>query len=177
MLIRRIARPMLAASFVVDGVDVLRHPGPHADLARAALAPALDRIPVTSRLASLRTPSTRQLVTAVQLHGAAVAGAGILLALGKAPRVAALALAALTLPSALAQLPGGDRAAADVTTRTERRRRLVQQTSLIGGALLAGIDTEGRPGLHWRISQRCSSGHESGAAARHVAERQEQRNR
>ena len=152
MLLRRIARPMFASSFVIEGIDVLRHPGPHAELARVGLSPVLDRLPATSRVSSLRTPSTRQLITLVRIHAAAVTVAGLLLALGKAPRTAALALAALTLPSAAVSLPLPLLNSVDSAPSKDRRRRLIHQVSMAGGALLAGIDTEGRPGVGWRVS-------------------------
>ena len=37
MLIRRVARPMLAAVFIGQGIDALRSPKPAADAARPAL--------------------------------------------------------------------------------------------------------------------------------------------
>ncbi|WP_124342620.1 DoxX family protein, partial [Cellulomonas algicola] len=94
----------------------------------------------------------RQLRSAVQAHGAALAVAGGLLAIGKAPRTAALALAALTAPLVVVNLPdkGLDR---DPVVKAERRTRLVRAVSALGGALLAAADYEGRPGLSWRVQQ------------------------
>ncbi len=145
MLLRRIARPLFASWFIAEGLDVLRHPGPHAKDARAAL----DRL---SRLTSqdLRI-SEAQLTTAVQAHGVAVAGAGLLLVLGKAPRTAALALAVLTAPLIVANLPDKAADAGDKPAAKARRDRLVRALSSTGGAILAAADREGRPGLAWRV--------------------------
>lgn len=153
MLLRRIARPMLSSSFVLEGIDVVRDPMPHAELAAAALTPCLDRIPTTSAFARFRSPSPRQWVAATRVHGAAITGAALMLALGRCPRGSALALAALTAPTAAANLPLRSLAAADPASPRERRRRLVTLVSLIGAAVLAGLDSEGRPGLGWRLEQ------------------------
>ena len=89
MLVRRIARPLFAAVVVADGVDVLRTPEPHVARARKAWEDARARTDLPSL-------DHAQLRTAVRVHGGATAAAGVLLALGKAPRAAALALAVLT---------------------------------------------------------------------------------
>ena len=62
MLLRKIARPMLASWFVLEGVDVVRDPMPHAELMAAALAPCLDRIPTSSALSRFRSPTPREWV-------------------------------------------------------------------------------------------------------------------
>ena len=78
--------------------------------------------------------------------------AGSLLALGKAPRAAALVLAGLAVPLVIANLPFTDRPGIDQDERRERRDLLVQAVSFMGGALLAGADYEGRPGVAWRVN-------------------------
>src|SRR5690554_6322222 len=91
MMVRRIARPLFAAVFVAEGVDVLRSPEPHvtrADLAYRRLRTRFD-LPEMDR---------SQMRTLVRAHGAATAVAGLMLALGRSPRLAALALAALSVP-------------------------------------------------------------------------------
>ncbi|GEN78327.1 DoxX family membrane protein [Actinotalea fermentans] len=149
MLTRRIARPLLAGWFVTEGVDAVRHPGPHVERMRDAWR----RLAARTGLGD--PPPTDTLRLAVRLHGGAMAGAGVLLAAGKAPRTSACALALLTLPLAVADAPvrtqgavtpatlaaGGDRGA----------RTLLRDLSLIGGALIAGLDKEGAPSLGWRV--------------------------
>ena len=152
MLLRKIARPMLSSWFVLEGIDVVRDPMPHAELAAAALAPCLERIPTTSALARLRSPSPRVWVSLTRVHGAATTGAALMLAAGRCPRGSALALAALTAPAAIANLPLSALAEADTASAPERRRRFVTLVSLVGAAVLAGIDTEGRPGIGWRLA-------------------------
>jgi uncharacterized membrane protein YphA (DoxX/SURF4 family) len=149
VLLRRVARPLFATWFVAEGVDVVRHPAPHAEQLRSTLArvpagllpPSLDVVPSDARLRAL-----------ARAHGAALAVAGLLVVGGKAPRTAALALAALTAPLVVANLP--DRKAdRDREHRRARRDRLVQAVTFTGAALLVAADREGRPGLAWRVEQ------------------------
>jgi uncharacterized membrane protein YphA (DoxX/SURF4 family) len=140
MLLRKIARPLLATWFIYDGVDAARHPAAHALTARG---PA-DQ--VTSQIG--REPLTdRQLKIAIRTHGALTVTAGVNLAFGRTPRLAALALAALSVPLAVAEQPFTSGSVA----RGERTERFVRRLGAIGAALLAGIDTEGKPGVAWRV--------------------------
>lgn len=151
MLVRRIARPLLATVFVADGVDALRHPDAHVDRAEEAYGRLAARV-------DLPEVGRGQMVTAVRLHGAAVTVAAVALAVGRAPRTAALALAALTTPVALAHAPWPDGSRSG--GRLERLRaagstgggldRFLRDLSLVGATLIAAVDLEGRPGLRWR---------------------------
>jgi uncharacterized membrane protein YphA (DoxX/SURF4 family) len=156
MLLRPLARPLLATWFVRDGLDAVRHPGVHVDAARG---PA-DQI---SSLVGGSAPLTdAQLTTAVRVHGGLTAAAGVALAVGKAPRSAALLLALLTVPLAVADQPftsGPD-------SRSVRTERFVRRLGAIGAALLAGIDYEGRPGIAWRVEHSKAARAASRAASR-----------
>src|SRR3954451_18981891 len=80
-IVRRLARPLLAAPLIQSGLDAARHPGPQAELAR----------PVLQRVAGpLRLP--KDPVVVVRGAGAVTAVAGVLLSLGKLPRLSALAI-------------------------------------------------------------------------------------
>lgn len=156
MLLRRIARPLFASWFVSEGYDAARRPEVHAERARAGLERVVRLVPrgaLGGALDRYRQPTTAQLVTLVRAHGAATAAAGVLLAAGKAPRTAALALAALTAPLILANLPLRGRPAPDKEARRNRKDRLVRAVAFTGGALLAGADYEGRPGVAWRVAK------------------------
>lgn len=156
MLLRRIARPLFASWFVSEGYDAARRTEMHAERARAGVENVLRLVPrgvLGGALDRYRQPTRAQLVTLVRVHGAATAVAGVLLAAGKAPRTAALALAALTAPVILASLPLRERPALDTEARRERRDRLVRAVAFTGGALLAGADYEGRPGVAWRVAK------------------------
>jgi len=139
MLLRRIARPLLASWFVSEGLDAARRPTAHVAFAR----PAVDEL-------LARTSSVPR--TIVQVHGAATAAAGLALAFGKAPRTAALLLAALTLPVAAASMPGRKSAGTPTEVRRARWERFVRSLAFAGAALLAGADNEGRPGVSWRLA-------------------------
>ncbi|MDM8083837.1 DoxX family protein [Cellulomonas cellasea] len=156
MLLRKVARPMFATWFVSEGLDAVRHPSAHTAVAAGALASAIGRVPrgaLGGSLDALREPSHRQITTLVQAHGVATAVAGVALAAGKAPRTAALVLAGLTAPLVVANLPDKKREPVSADERRERRRRLIRSLAFTGGALLVGIDHEGRPGIAWRVGQ------------------------
>ncbi|WP_028047666.1 hypothetical protein [Cellulomonas sp. URHE0023] len=155
MLLRRVARPLFASWFVSEGLDVVRHPAAHAAEARGALTTLLDRLPAqVSRGPAGEVVgyelSDRQLTTVVQVHGAALAAAGVLLSANKAPRIAAFALAVLTAPLILVNLPR-KRGTESKLERRARRERLVRSLAFTAGAVLAAADYEGRPGISWRV--------------------------
>ena len=150
MIARPLARAMLAAWFVSQGIDALRHPGKHAAAATPALRPLAERAGAAAGrdLGGYLEGSTMRRV--VQVHGAVTALTGLSLVLGKAPRTAALLLAGLSAPLLLANLPV--RVAGETREDREARRdRLVQALTATGGAILAAVDREGRPGVAWRI--------------------------
>lgn len=150
MLARPLARAMLASWFVSRGLDAVRHPADHVDESLPVLRTLADKAsgPVDVDVAKLLDERTMRRV--VQLHGAVTALTGISLVLGKAPRTAALVLAGLSVPILLGNLPlrvpGESR-----EDRAARRERLVQSLTATGGAILAAVDREGRPGIAWRV--------------------------
>ena len=144
-MIRLLARPMLASSFIFSGLDRLRH----ADATAAQLAPVL--APLSAAL-----PVDASEKTLARLLAGAQVGAGILLALGKFSRPAAVVL---TLTAGLGTVV--EYRTAETTTkenRAHRRNQLTKNIALIGGALLASVDTAGRPGLAWRTEKFIKSG-------------------
>lgn len=150
MLVRRIARPLFATWFLVHGVNSFRRPRPHAERAEAAWRRAATRIDLPA------PPSPDTVRTLVKVHGAAMATAALMLASGKAPRAAALALAGLTVPVALVDQPfwvprSASTAPAAEPVRASLRERFVQDVTMVGGALLVAMDRAGRPSLTWRM--------------------------
>jgi uncharacterized membrane protein YphA (DoxX/SURF4 family) len=87
--------------------------------------------------------------TWVRINGIVQVGAGVALAVGRCPRVAALALAASLVPTTLA----GHRfwEEAEGADRTRQRIHFLKNVSMLGGLLLAADDTGGRPSIPWRI--------------------------
>ncbi|MGW0817887.1 DoxX family membrane protein [Streptomyces viridiviolaceus] len=137
-LLRVAGRPMLASMFVVGGLNSLRSPGDVAPLAEPVVRPLADRV-------SVLPDSTEQLV---RLNGAAQVVGGVLLGLGRFPRLSALALAATLVPTTLA----GHRfwEAREGADRTQQAIHFMKNVSMLGGLLIAADDTGAAPSLLWR---------------------------
>ncbi len=164
MLIRRVARPMLSAVFISRGVEALRSPKPAVDASRQTLE-GLSKLPDPVGTNVPSNPETVAKVTAaVQIGG------GLLLATGRLPRFASAALALSVVPSSL----GGHAFwnEIDPQRKADERRAFVTDISLIGGLIIAAVDTEGKPSLGWRgrraarkVSDAVASALPAGAAA------------
>ncbi|TDL08670.1 DoxX family membrane protein [Mycolicibacterium obuense] len=142
MLIRRVARPMLSAVFISRGVEALRSPKPAAQSTQNTLD-GLSKLPDP---VSTNLPSDAE--TVARINAAVQIGGGLLLATGKLPRVASAALALTVVPGSL----GGHNFwnQTDPQRKAEERRAFVTDISLIGGLIIAAVDTEGKPSLGWR---------------------------
>lgn len=132
---------MLAAIFVSGGVDALRAP-------QARVAPAEK---VAPKLAAKIPYLPEDTETLVKINAAAQIGAGSMLALGKLPRLSALALIATLVPTTAA----GHRfwEYEDAAQRGNQRYHFLKNVGLLGGLLLAAVDTEGRPSIGYRARQ------------------------
>lgn len=137
-LVRRLARPFLASSFVVQGMSTLRNPGPAAEMAH----------PVIRRLSAMFPQLPQEPEQLVRLNSAVHLVAGSTLALGILPRLSATALAASVVPTTF----GGHRfwQEDDPAARKQDRIQFLKNLGLIGGLLLAAVDTEGRPSVAYR---------------------------
>src|SRR4030088_1299736 len=157
MLIRRIARPMLSAAFISRGVDALRSPKPAAEAARPALE-GLSKLPDP---VGTNVPSNAE--TVARVNAAVQIGGGLLLASGKLPRVASAALALTVVPGSL----GGHMfwRESDPQRKADERRAFLTDVSLIGGLIIAAVDTEGKPSLGWRGRRAAHKGCEAVTAA------------
>lgn len=145
MLIRRIARPMLSAVFIGRGVDALRSPKPAADAAR----PTLEGLSKLPEPVGTSVPADAE--TVARINGMVQIAGGLLLATGKLPRVASAALAVTVIPGSL----GGHMFwnETDPQRKAEERRAFLADVSLIGGLIIAAVDTAGKPSLGWRGRQ------------------------
>lgn len=139
MLLRRVARPLLAGIFIQSGVAALRDPKTHADMA----APVLDRV---TAVAPVEDPPDN--VTLVQIDAGVKIGAGVLLAIGKAPRLSSVMLAATLIPTTAAQHRFWE--TDDPNQRANQQLHFTKNLALLGGLMLASADTEGKPSLAWR---------------------------
>ncbi|MGV0582556.1 DoxX family membrane protein [Mycobacteroides chelonae] len=149
MLVRRIARPMLGSIFIAAGADGLRHPEASAAVAEPLVNDLLENAPSSATRYLPRDPSTY-----VQIHGAAQLAAGLALASGRLPRVSAWVLAGTLVPVTL-----GSKAfwrETDPALKLQQKTDFWKNVSILGGLIIAGIDTEGRPGLSWRARRAAS---------------------
>ena len=142
MLVRRIARPMLSAVFIGRGVDALRNPKP----AAAAARPTLEGLSKLPDPVGPKVPFNAE--TVARINGAVQIGGGLLLATGRMPRLASATLALSVIPGSL----GGHMFwnEADPHRKADERRAFLADVSLIGGLIIAAVDTEGKPSLGWR---------------------------
>lgn len=155
-LTRRLARPLLAAPYLAAGLEWLRNPAEH--------APAI--APVVHRLApQLGLPDEPE--RAARLVGGIQLGAGVLLAMGRVPRVAAAVLALTSLPGAVGDRPFW--AESDPEKRQNRRQETLVQAGAVGGLILAAVDTQGRPSLSWRARRATRRARKTGEEAYETA--------
>lgn len=142
MLIRRIARPLLSVAFIGQGVDALRNPKPAADAAR----PALDGMRQLPDPIGSNVPTDAE--TFARINAAVQIGGGLLLATGKMPRLASAALAFTVIPASLSGHMFWNES--DPQRKADVRRAFMTDLSLLGGLIIAAVDTEGKPSLGWR---------------------------
>ena len=134
-ILRVFARPMLATSFVLDGIDALTRPARHVERFER-VSPLLERAGLPPVLASDARILTRAC-------GAVSVAAGLGLATSRAPRTCAAVLAALNLPLTLINNPvwavkGGQ-------ARKEALSGLARGGAVGAGLQLPADDREGRP--------------------------------
>lgn len=146
MLVRRLARPLLASTFVFGGIDTLRNPEGRAGAAKR----------VTSAI-----PADD--VQLVMVNSAAQIVAGSLLALGRLPRLSAAVLAVSLVPTTLAGHPFWEQT--DAAARKAQLQHFLKNASMLGGLLLAAVDTEGRPSVAWRTRRAAKEARRAGKVA------------
>ena len=156
-MIRRLARPLLAATFVAEGVDALRNPGPHVALAEGAGLTDAERL--------------------VRINAATKVGGGALLAMNRMPRLSALALAASLAPTTAVR--NAFWSESDPEAKARKQQGFVTDLGLLGGLLIATADTGGResvPHAAARISRRTKrKAAKRAAAAQKAAHKQSKR--
>ncbi len=129
---------MLASIFIIQGLDTVLHPDRKVAAAEPVVRPLAER-------ASFVPDDVEQ---AVRINGAVQLVAGSMLALGRFPRVSALAIAASLLPTTYA----GHRfwETDDKQERMQQRIHFLKNVSMFGGLLIAAGDTAGNPSIAWR---------------------------
>lgn len=147
---------MLAATFISRGVEAVRSPQPAADAARPTLE-GLSKLPDP---VGPNVPTNAE--TVAKVTAGVQIGAGLLLALGRLPRLSSAALAVSVVPGSLGSHAFWNET--DPERKAAERRALLSDVGLIGGLIIAAVDLEGRPSLGWRgrraarkVSQRVTA--------------------
>lgn len=143
--VRATAHALLGAIFVADGMRAACSPDQFAGPARRVT----DRLVPPQEWAGRGLPTDPR--TLVRITGLVHAGGGLMLATGRATRPAAAVVAATLLPTTIAVHPFWT--CPDPARRDAQRRQFLKNLGLLGGLLLAAVDTGGRPGLRWRAGR------------------------
>ena len=143
MLVRRIARPLLAAPFVYGGVSTLRKPQDRVPGARPVVEKIAD---VADKQLPVQLP--HDVEKWVKADAAVKVVAGALFGLGRLPRLSALVLAGSVVPTTLAGHRFWEHT--DPTERFGQISNFLKNSGLLGGLLLAAVDTEGKPSVGYR---------------------------
>ncbi len=165
MILRRVARPLLASIFVFGGINVLRNTQAHAKTAEPFLTDAFDKL---EGLVPEQVP--RDPATLVRIDAAVKIGAGLALASGKAPRLASFVLLGSLVPTTLAAHSFW--AVKEPAERQKQMTQFVKNASVAGGLLLAVSDTAGKPSLGWRARRAAKdAGHSAEKLGRKAEKR------
>lgn len=133
-MFRHIARPLLAAVFVSEGVSALRDPKPRAEKAAPLVKSAAERF---------GTPDDPVLVVRAG-GGVAVAG-GLGLVTGRAPRLSSLLLATTLVPTTITEHPFWE---APAEERSGQLTLFLKNAGLLGGLLLMADPPSVRAVVH-----------------------------
>lgn len=164
--VRLIARPLLASTFFVGAVNALKN----TDKLAPKAATVTDRVvPLAQRTAPVgRLPEDAR--TYVRVNAGVQLVAATALALGKSPRIASTVLAASIVPTTVAGHPFWEETDADA--KNLQRLQFFKNAAVLGGLLLAGVDTEGRPGVAWRAGHAASAARKDARALARSARRE-----
>lgn len=141
---------MMAGYFVFSGVKALKDPEPYvAEHERFASTV----VPLAKKVApaEVATNIPEDTATLVRISGGMRVLGGLGLITGKGRRLGAGMLAASMVPQLMATNPLGG---ADPIERSARRNEFLKDLALVGGALIATGDTEGKPSLAWRAQDQ-----------------------
>jgi putative oxidoreductase len=143
-VIRRLARPMLASTFIFGGINALRNTSALAEAAK----PVNDQIRDFADKAAPQVPVPEDDKTMVRINAGVHILAGLGLATNRAPRLSALALAGTVVPTTVAGHAFWEEK--DKAARAQQMTHFFKNVSMLGGLVLAAVDTEGRPGVAYR---------------------------
>ena len=163
---RLLARPMLASMFVAGGINALKN----TEMAANRAKPVTDTVvPMAQKLAP-NAPIPTDPKTLVRINAGAQILAGLALATGRAPRLSALTLAATLVPTTAASHRFWEES--DPEAKADQRIHFFKNVSMLGGLIIAGMDTEGRPGLAWRAKHAAADVRREARHVRKAAKRE-----
>ena len=158
MILRTIARPLLASAFVASGVDAMRARPATVDTAQPFVDAGRDALP--TEVAAV-VPANA--ATAMRVNGGLQIAGGVLLATGRVPRVASAVLAGTLIPTTV--YDGAFWTETDPVRREARKVSFIKNLGLLGGVMIASADTEGKPSLAWRGRRKAAEAKLAVAAA------------
>lgn len=142
---------MLAGYFVVNGVKALKDPEPYAAEQERFAATV---VPLAKKLApdELANALPDDTATLARISGGLQVAGGLAMIAGKGRRIGAGLIALSMVP----QLMGFSAKDLTPAEKSLARNELLKNVALLGGALIAAGDTEGRPGLAWRAQDQAA---------------------
>lgn len=125
--LRVVARILIATTYIVLGADAVAAPGKRVALAGPTLAAVRKVVPL---------PEDDEVV--VRANAAVQVAGGALLALGRMPRLSAVALMASLIPTTVAGHPFWT--IEDPAARAQQRIHFLKNSAMLGGLLLVVLD-------------------------------------
>jgi uncharacterized membrane protein YphA (DoxX/SURF4 family) len=149
---------MLSSMFIMGGINAIKN----ADALAERAKPVIDGLQPLIEQASSYLPIELGPKNVVRIDGLIHIVGGAMLATGRAPRLSSFVLAVSLVPTTF----GGHRfwEESDPQTQANQKIHFFKNVSLIGGLLLASVDTAGKPSLAWRAK------HQAGRAKDRVVE-------
>ncbi len=138
---------MLATTFAIGAVEAIKNSKALAGQAKPVTNPIVE----TVRKAAPQVPITSDPHTLVLVNAGVQLAAAAALATNRVPRVSAVVLASSLVPTTIAGHAFWDET--DPEAKNNQRLAFAKNVSLLGGLVLAAVDTEGKPGVAWRAQR------------------------
>ncbi|UDY24899.1 DoxX family protein [Nocardioides sp. Kera G14] len=155
---RRLARPLLSSIFFVGPIRSLKNASGPAERAK----PVTDPLVTALQRAGLPVPADPELLVKVNAGVQLAAATGLVL--GRFPRLSAAVLAGTLVPTTLAGHAFWRES--DPEARRAQQLQLAKNVSILGGLVIAALDTDGKPGKAWLAK---ATARELARQAEHVA--------
>lgn len=141
---------MFASYFILDGVKAATKPSESAPEAEAFTEKV---VPLVQRAvpASYSSSVPEEAETWVRIGGIAKVVGGLMFATGIGRRLGALLIAKASILDIVVAWPGKD---LPHDERKTQQKEALKHVALLGGALLATQDLQGRPSIGWRAQQK-----------------------